>query len=218
MARFRKSNQYYFSVEGETERWYLKWLQDKINNSENSAKNVSFNCNIQKDPVKYVKKLTILGKTEVYHFSDYESNEPKHIQQFTTTMDRMKEASSIKQITYKFGYTNFTFDLWMILHMANCNGSIAHRKKYIKPLNRAYTESFENMDEFKRENNFKRCLGKLELSNVIDVTNRAKKIMRMNAENGYTLHQYKGFSYYKENPSLTIWEAIEKIMKDCELM
>lgn len=30
-------------------------------------------------------------------------------------------------------------------------------------------------------------------------------------------HQYKGYKYYKENPSLAIWEAIEKILKDCEL-
>ena len=27
---------YYFSVEGETEKWYLKWLENQINNNENS--------------------------------------------------------------------------------------------------------------------------------------------------------------------------------------
>lgn len=32
-------------------------------------------------------------------------------------MDNMKAASNIgKQITYKFRYTNLTFDLWIILH------------------------------------------------------------------------------------------------------
>lgn len=30
-------------------------------------------------------------------------------------------------------------------------------------------------------------------------------------------YQYKGYKYYKENPSLAIWEAIEKILKDCGL-
>lgn len=25
---------YYFSVEGETEKWYLDWLQDRINESK----------------------------------------------------------------------------------------------------------------------------------------------------------------------------------------
>lgn len=74
------------------------------------------------------------------------------------------------------------------------------------------------MDEYKHEANFKRCLGKLQLSNVIDAVNRAKTIMQKNNDNGYVLQQYKGYWYYKENPSLAIWEAIEKILKDCGLM
>lgn len=172
----------------------------------------------KKDPVKYAKKLNVLGKTVIYHLSDYESDEPVHVQQFSTTMDRMKQASSIKQITYKFGYSNFTFDLWIILHMADCNGYISHRDNYIKPLNRAYSESFESMDEYKHEDNFKRCLAKLQLSHVIDAVNRAQAIMQRNKENGYILHQYKGYKYYMENPSLAIWEAIEKILKDCDLI
>lgn len=134
-------------------------------------------------------------------------------------MDNMKKAQSIeKQITYKSGYTNFTFDLWIILHMMNCNTSYSHRKQYVTPINRAFGEKFENMDEFKKEANFKHCLSKLQLSNVIDAINRAKKIMQRNQENGYILHQYKEYRYYKENPSLSAWEAIEKILKDCELI
>lgn len=31
-------------------------------------------------------------------------------------------------------------------------------------------------------------------------------------------HQYKGYTYYKENPSLAAWEAIEKILIDCGLL
>ena len=48
------TKKYYFSVEGETEKWYLDWLQDLINNSDASCK-VSFNSKVEKDPVKYVK-------------------------------------------------------------------------------------------------------------------------------------------------------------------
>ncbi|MDO5416973.1 MAG: hypothetical protein Q4F29_07230 [Lachnospiraceae bacterium] len=102
--------------------------------------------------------------------------------------------------------------------MTDCKGSVAHRKKYITLLNRAYDEMFENMDEYKHEDNFKRCLRKLRLSNVIDAVNRAKIIMQRNAENGYTQHQYKGYRYYKENPALAIWEIIEKILRDCGLI
>lgn len=184
MARLKESKTYYFSVEGETEKWYLDWLVNIINNTEYSTYKVSIKSEVQKDPIKYAKKLIVLGKTVVYHLSDYESDEPVHVQQFSTTMDRMKQASSDKQITYKFGYSNLTFDLWIILHMSDCYGYISHRDNYIKPLNRAYCESFESMDEYKHEANFKRCLAKLQLSNVIDAVNRAKVIMQRNEENG----------------------------------
>jgi hypothetical protein len=218
MAERKPINKYYFSVEGETEQWYLIWLRDLINNTQESEYKVSFNCKIQKNPLKHAKSLVVTGKTEVYHFSDYESDEPVHVQQFTETMDNMKKAKELgKQINYKFGYSNMTFDLWIILHKTDCNGSVSHRDNYITHINRAYEEHFESMKEYKHEDNFKRCLGKLQLSNVIDAINRAKTIMKRNQDNGYTLHQYKGYKYYKENPSLAIWEAIEKILRDCEL-
>lgn len=218
MAKRKSTKKYYFSVEGETEQWYLEWLQDIINQTEVSAFKVSFDCPVQKNPLKRAKSLVVTGKTEVYHFSDYESDEPIHVQQFTETMDNMKKAKELgKQINYKFGYSNLTFDLWIILHKVDCNGSIFHRRSYITPLNRAYEEHFESMDEYKHEGNFKRCLGKLKLSDVVDAVNRAKTIMQRNQDNGYTLHEYKGYKYYKENPSLAIWEAIEKVLKDCEL-
>ena len=141
------------------------------------------------------------------------------MQGFQDVMDNMKKAEKLgKQIKYKSGYSNFTFDLWIILHMMNCNASYAHRKQYVTQINRAFGERFENMDEYKHEDNFKRCLSKMDLSNVIAAISRAKKIMQRNKENGYILHQYKGYQYYKENPSLTAWEAIEKILNECKLL
>ncbi len=219
MAKMKSTKKYYFSVEGETEQWYLKWLQDRINETEVAKIKVSFDCPVQKNPLKRAKSMVITGKTEIWHISDYESDEPIHVKQFMETMDNMKAAKGLgKQISYQFGYSNLTFDLWIILHKTDCNGSIAHRKNYLAPLNRIFDERFENMDEYKHEANFKRCLGKLQLSNVIEAVNRAKTIMQKNKDNGYVLQQYKGYRYYKENPSLAIWEAIENILKDCELM
>ena len=219
MAQRKSTKKYYFSVEGETEHWYLKWLQDRINETEESAYKVSFDCPVQKNPLKRAKSLVVTGKTDIYHFSDYESDEPIHVQQFIETMDNMKKAKELgKQIDYKFGYSNLTFDLWIILHKVDCNGFVSHRRNYVVPLNRAYNEHFESMDEYKHEDNFKRVLNNLDISNVIEAINRAKIIMRRNQDNGYILHQYKGYKYYKESPSLAIWESIEKILKDCNLL
>ena len=219
MIKRKSTLKYYFSVEGETEQWYLEWLQDQINNAPKAACKVSFNKQIQKDPLKRAKSLAITDKVEIWHLSDYESSDEVHVKQFIETIDRMAETKSLKkQINYKFGYSNFTFDLWMILHKMDCRGSFSHRKQYIAPINKAYGENFEDMDEFKHEANFKRCLKKLELQDVIEAVKRAKAIMEINKQNGFTLHQYRGYSYYKENPSLMIWEIIEKILIDCELL
>ena len=191
MSKKKATKKYYFSVEGETEQWYLKWLQDTINNTEQAVYRISIDCPVRKDPVKHAKCLNVTQKVEVYHFFDYESDEQTHVNAFMSTMDNMKKAEKIgKQITYKSGYSNFTFDLWIVLHMADSNASYAHRKQYLVPINRAFGEKFASMEEF----------------------------MQSNQDNGYTLHQYKGYHFYKENPSLESWKAIEKILKDCGLI
>lgn len=143
MIKRKSILKYYFSVEGDTEQWYLEWLQNQINNASNAAKKVSFNKQIQKDPLKRAKSLVITDKVEIWHLSDYESSDEVHVKQFMETMDRMAKTKDLrKQITYKFGYSNFTFDLWMILHKMDCRGSFSHRKQYITPINKAYDESF----------------------------------------------------------------------------
>lgn len=104
------------------------------------------------------------------------------------------------------------------MHKSDCNGTLAHRSQYLAPLNRAYGEKFENLDQYKHETHFKRVLGKLCLDDVRQAIRRSKVIMGRNKEAGYALQQYKGYQYYKENPSLSIWEIIEKILRECELL
>ena len=47
---------------------------------------------------------------------------------------------------------------------------------------------------------------------------RAEGIMKRNEENGYILENYKGFTYYKETPSLMVWQAVKKMLIDCGLL
>ncbi len=219
MPKRKPNKKYYFSVEGETEQWYLKWLEKLINSSTDAKYSVSFDVKIEKNPLKRVKALVVTGKTEIWHLSDYESDEPIHVQQFQDTMDRLKASKGLgKNITYYFGYSNLTFDLWIILHKSDCNTSLAHRKNYISYMNRAYNEHFDNMDEYKHEANFCRCLSKITLTDVQTAIYRAKSIMQRNAENGLRQIEYKGYRYYRENPSLEIWKPIENILKDCGLL
>ena len=219
MQKMKLTKKYYFSVEGETESWYLEWLQKTINGIDAAKYKIVLDCKVQKNPLNRAKSLVITSKTEIYHFFDYESNDPIHQNQFVETMDNMKKVNEIgKNIIYHFGYSNLTFDLWIILHKSDCKRSFTHRDQYVTPLNRAFAEDFENMHAYKHKKNFKRILSKITLYNVVEAITRAKTIMQRNHENGFTLHEYKGYKYYKENPSLQIWVPIENILKDCRLI
>jgi hypothetical protein len=113
----------------------------------------------------------------------------------------MKEAKTQKKIIYKLGYSNFTFELWMVLHKKNCNGILVHRRQYLDHINSEFGENFENLDQYKHEDKFKRCLGMLLLDNVKEAIRRAEVITENNKMNGNTI-QYKGYEYYRDNPSL----------------
>ena len=86
MIKRKTTKKYYFTVEGETEKWYLEWLRDRINECEEAEFKVSFDAQIQKNPLKRAKSLIATGKTEIWHLSDYESDDPVHVKQFLETI------------------------------------------------------------------------------------------------------------------------------------
>lgn len=220
MNQRKATLKYYFSVEGQTEKWYLDWLQGKINAEPSATYAVKLDAKVEKDPLSRVKSLTVLGKTKITHVCDVESQDKEHVQQFQSTLKKMKKASSAsygKTVQYQLGYSNFTFELWMILHKTECHTALTHRNQYLALLNRAFSEKFDSLDQYKQEVNFKRLLGTLSLENVVQAIKRAKAIMQKNESAGYIQEKYGGYGYYKENPSLSVWEAIETIVTDCEI-
>ena len=112
----RKQNlTYYFSVEGETEYWYLKWLEGQIKASGTAKHTITIKPEVAEDPVSYVKKLVIQRKTTIWHLSDIEGSTPGNIQAVQNTLSRLKAAKSLgKSIDYKYGYSNLSFDLYSI--------------------------------------------------------------------------------------------------------
>jgi hypothetical protein len=215
----KETRKYYFTVEGEREKWYFEWLQKAINETSTAIYAVKFDCQIQKYPLKRAKGLTLLGKTEITHVTDRESEDAIHVKQFEDALSQMKEAERLgKDIKYQLGYSNFSFEIWIILHKADCNGALAHRRQYLSPLNRAYEENFENLDQYKHETNFKRILSKITLEDVVQAIRRSKYISQSRKENGHVLRQYKGYQYYSENPSLSVWETIERILQECGII
>jgi len=212
MKVFKENFRYYFSVEGQTEELYLKWLQKMINIQNNEIQ-VEFICKVC-SPMKYIKSINF--KSDIVHICDYEGE--NNSTQFYNTLNEMKKAQNAKNVTYKLGYSNITFELWIILHKVDCFKELSNPKKYLESINQAYSENFQSLDDYKKENNFKKhILEKLTLHDVCSAIRRAKFIANTNKANYYAENQYKGYKYYKQNPSLSIYSHIEKILKDCNL-
>ena len=137
---------YYFSVEGETEQWYLEWLEAQINANEHANYIVKFITKVQKDPVSFIKKLVVQKKTTIWHLSDIEGSSDEQIQTVHNTLGRLKEAKGLgKSIIYRWGYSNLSFDLWMILHKQNCNAELNSADGYLSHINRAFETQFESI-------------------------------------------------------------------------
>lgn len=210
-------NKYYLSVEGETEKWYFEYLQTLINNDNNLLCTVKFDIKINKSINSRAKSIPAPFKVKAFHICDYESNEEVHTEQFARTLTELKNVKRVnKNVTYKLGYSNFSFDLWMILHKIQQFGTVSHRKQYVKGINKAYNEDFQFIDDYKEERNFKRILKKIKLEDVVFAIKNGNIIRQKNIETQKgNYKRYGQFEYYTENPDLTINECIEQILKEC---
>ena len=101
------TRKYYFSVEGETEKWYFERLQYLINRSENNIFTVKFDIKVEKSILKRAKSISLFYPIELFHICDYESNEDMHIELFRRLLDDIKNVRSLRpDILCKLGYSN----------------------------------------------------------------------------------------------------------------
>lgn len=210
-----ETKKYTLTVEGETEKWYFLWLKDQINNCEDRIYNVSIVPKVQQSPRSFYKGTNAKVTPEAFHICDIESTSSVHVEKFQGILKEMKEAKSLKKIKYHLGYSNFTFELWIILHKKNCFGAFNNRKQYLIPLQQCFQEKFEDLGHYKQETTFKRCLDKLSLDDVKAAIKRSRQLTLQNENNENKIIKYSGYSYYRENPSLSINEIVEKILTEC---
>lgn len=215
--KLKTNKNYYFSVEGDTEGWYLDYLQKLINNCSKATCTVKLKHK-KLMPTRYAKTLANITEEEVYHLCDYESDSEDDVKKFHKILDDMKEVSKINNsLKYKLGYSNFTFELWIILHKKDLKGPLTDKKQYLKYINEIFDENFKSLDEYKEEKNFKRVVEQITLEDIINAIKRAEKIRDHNKEYNKQI-KYGKYIYYKENPDLEINESIEKILNDCEIL
>lgn len=207
---------YYFSVEGQTEKWYLQWLEEMINKNADILYKAKFDIRVEENPQKRAKQITILKKTAIIHVFDFE--EASNEKNFRNTLDNMRDAQKGRKIRYDLAYTNFSFELWMILHKKRLAGAQSHKHDYLKHLNMAYGTRFQSLHEYKEEQNFRSLLKSLSLADVNTAIKNADAIMNQKKRDGYQEISFRKYTYFSANPALNIQETIKTIFKDVGFM
>lgn len=67
MSERLETRKYTFTVEGETEQWYLLWLRDQINGCEDRTYNISIDPKVQQSPRKFYKGVNAKTTPTVTH-------------------------------------------------------------------------------------------------------------------------------------------------------
>ena len=213
----KPNKKYYFSVEGNTEKMYLDWLQELINKSEECQFKVKFDTKVEKNPKRRVKSLNIINKTEIFHLIDFEELAKKT--EFESALENMRAATKLgKKVKYILGYSNYTFDLWMILHKQFLSKSLNHRNVYLREINKAFGTNFESLADYKSERNFKKILAGMTLDDVLRAIGNGHRIIKLREDSGEKHIRSHGFSYYQSNPALNLHQHIEQILADVGLI
>ena len=217
-------NTFYFSVEGETERWYLEHLRTLVNDElkrQGAGFRIGISIQVQKDPRQIPWPFITRGEhVNVVHVCDYESPVPQQagmnrLEQFKTILDNLSAAAEDKNLTYLLGYSNLSFELWMILHKQPCNGGKIDCKHYLADFNTAYGVSFLSTKACKKEDAFKDLLRGITLSDVHDAIERATAIQAVNTNQKAQAQRHRDYEFYTNNPALSIHERVQDIFTFC---
>lgn len=209
----RRNIKYFFSVEGETERLYLEHLKKLILAQDLRIANPVIR--IEKlSPLKVVKKLSLLQPCIITSVFDVE-DDTNHKQHFESILKEMKQAEKLgKSIKYELAYSNIDFELWIILHKKDLFGSIGSKNQYLPHINSIFGTKFEALKEYKEEKNFSQILSKITLDDVKKAITRVEKIMNQRISEETLLKSF-GYEWCDKNPSLSIHNAINTILKEC---
>ena len=210
----KQTKKYYFSVEGETEKMYLEWLQQRINEESDLKFKISFDIKVEKNPLSMVKSEVILGGENIFHFFDFESPASCHIKARDEIFKKLKEAKSIKRVNYGPAYSNFCFELWLLLYKKCLRRSFTDRKQYLVEINKIFNKKFEDFREYKHRDNFCSILNALTFQDFLQAIENSELILKDCEENGLSNQKY-GFKFYENNPSTSVGTVLQTILKDC---
>ena len=222
----KESRQFNISVEGiNCEKMYFEHLAKLINSSDSTydlkvaPRKMSPIQYARRNAYKPVAKRKDNKKLPYIHVQDIEDYYSEfHKNKFFGMIDEMREAEREFGISYELGYSNYTFELWMLLHVADMDYSVQDRKAYLSPINRWFHRDFADLDEFKQEAAFQEILDEfVTLDSIRHAIRRAEKIVEQNAQDRKASENYRGLTFYHDNPDVSVHEVVRLIFEVCEV-
>lgn len=202
----------YLTCDGETEQWYFEHLQKLINDSSIRKRTFVVKPEITKNPANFAKTKITICKRKWYHIMDRETSSGSDTSGFNNILDSLREVKfKAKPI---LGYSNVSFELWILLHKIDMAKSVNCAKDYWRLIQKTYhLENITSFDKYKKEQNFQRVLNQIDLSDVVRAINNAEKLENRNL-NTCTLKKRADFEFYEENPALSVHKVVKDILKE----
>ncbi len=221
----KESRQFFISVEGvNCETMYFEHVAELINQS-NSTYNLKI-CPRKSSPLEFAKQTayrtrdrnrnSLLPYIHIQDIEDY--HDEFHRAKFYKLIDEIRITERLYKISYALGYTNYTFELWMLLHVAKMDYQVQGRKAYLQPINKWFKKNYSSLDEFKRKTEFEKILNEfVTLDSVKLAVQRAEAIVLNNTVEHKSKEIYKGFAFFHDNPDLSLHNIIKLIFETCEV-
>lgn len=219
-----ESRQFHMSVEGvNCEKLYFEHLAKLINASGRNKYNLKISPRAM-TPMQYAKRTAYKfvdkrkgGNLPYIHIQDIEDfYDTEQRQKFYGTIDEMRKAERTFGISYRLGYSNYTFELWMLLHVANMTSSMTNRAAYLQPINQHFHRNYSSLDDFKDATEFQRILDRfITLDTVFHAVSRAEQIVENNVRQNKRKTTYCKVEFYPDNPDVSVHKIVQMILDVC---
>lgn len=223
----KESRQFNISVEGiNCEKMYFEHLAKLINRCDRSTYNLKVDPK-KMSPLEYAKrnaykpvdkkkgnkKIPYIHVQDIEdYYDDFQRNK------FFEMIDDMRTAEKQFNIGYALGYSNYTFELWMLLHVADMTHAVQDRHSYLAPINRWFHKRYTDIDQFKSHDEFQAILDEfVTLDTIKQAIERAESIVQNNADNRKIKETHKGVTFYRDNPDVSVHEVVQMIFDVCEV-
>ena len=205
---------YYLSLEGESELLYFKRLEALIHAAPERRYEAVFDCVVNHSPGRSFKRLRQKalshGETipEIWHIRDMEERDNPAF---------YRALRELKQTGMRLCYSNYTFELWLLLHRCRMAEALSDKRNYLKYINRLFGTYYGTLHEYKEKQNQQKLLDRITLEDVRTAVVNAESIMHEKEQRQQAL-EFCGFRYYPENPATTVQVFVRQLLTDCGLI